>query len=533
MKGVLIIAILFVEVSVFAQSVFYEGLIYNNDSPAWEIAGLDQLPHDKNTDGQKHLRHYVQKSTSLLHEDKIILVSAMRYKDTESVSGFAINAYDEETGDEQWQYNITGIDQNIGVEAQFYALHDIYMEDGLLKLTIIHCDDFLFFDRPFEIDGLSRILYHYLDVNTGELLSVEDDNSQGTLNYYHEHPNQLYANDSGYLNVRYGTESLILQQLTKFGELLSSKSFPISEYSVSRHTGINHKAIYLLERIVENEDTMYQYSYKTHGDSPIMTKDISSSLRNEYELGQILSASSYVAFYEHGVRDLGVVKTVNDEPSSAVIFTWDGEFVMRVDPTYPGRHYDEFVVDYHPQLDTWLFIGTNRVPNTLDIHRINTDGSLELLYALDIEQFDHLLFAEGIKMLDNGDIIIAAAQTRYPYLQRRDPYFHFPIFMKITKEQLGLEVSTQDITTEEQAAAAVFDIYPQPATEHIQLRWQQDIGMSGSLMYQISDMRGQLIQSGSLDAGKNINISTLVSGQYLLQLRTDTRDLGVQSFVKM
>lgn len=84
----------------------------------------------------------------------------------------------------------------------------------------------------------------------------------------------------------------------------------------------------------------------------------------------------------------------------------------------------------------------------------------------------------------------------------------------------------------EQVTAADMNIYPNPASTFITLNMTKGIDMKGA-SYTIYDLYGRVISTGQLpNAQSEISINHLTSGQYFLQVTTETHQ-GVKQFTKL
>ncbi|RZK44466.1 MAG: T9SS type A sorting domain-containing protein, partial [Hymenobacter sp.] len=72
------------------------------------------------------------------------------------------------------------------------------------------------------------------------------------------------------------------------------------------------------------------------------------------------------------------------------------------------------------------------------------------------------------------------------------------------------------------------ELYPTPATDHLQLRTTASLASSH---YQILNALGQVVASGAADAG-SLNVASLQAGLYTLQLTTAGQPTLTRRFVK-
>ena len=76
------------------------------------------------------------------------------------------------------------------------------------------------------------------------------------------------------------------------------------------------------------------------------------------------------------------------------------------------------------------------------------------------------------------------------------------------------------------AAQAKIQLFPNPSTRFI------NIETEGNGSFEIIDLQGKLILSGSLDQKDQIKVESLTKGSYLLRLKTDKGLIGEKRFVK-
>ena len=60
-----------------------------------------------------------------------------------------------------------------------------------------------------------------------------------------------------------------------------------------------------------------------------------------------------------------------------------------------------------------------------------------------------------------------------------------------------------------------FNMYPNPASELVNLRWSSDKGQS---IYQLIDMQGRVLRNGSISSGLQVSLVGLLPGLYLFRL---------------
>ena len=77
-----------------------------------------------------------------------------------------------------------------------------------------------------------------------------------------------------------------------------------------------------------------------------------------------------------------------------------------------------------------------------------------------------------------------------------------------------------------------FSIYPNPATDRLNLQFPDQIGIA-DYNYEIYTSIGSLVSAGQITNNGSIDVSNLVTGMYYLRMRDSvTGDVGVLSWVK-
>jgi hypothetical protein len=73
-----------------------------------------------------------------------------------------------------------------------------------------------------------------------------------------------------------------------------------------------------------------------------------------------------------------------------------------------------------------------------------------------------------------------------------------------------------------------FNIYPNPATDHVICNYQGN----KEVTYYITDIQGRTLLQDLLSADKNVNVSTLTPGMYLMRIKSNGVISAPQKFIK-
>jgi hypothetical protein len=96
-------------------------------------------------------------------------------------------------------------------------------------------------------------------------------------------------------------------------------------------------------------------------------------------------------------------------------------------------------------------------------------------------------------------------------------------------EDYTINITQSTVGLSEWGNAPTFTLYPNPVSNRLTLNKTA----FDSLGYQVSDLSGQIIQTGTLNAlEKHITVSALPDGVYFLQLLGSNEAFGLQKFIK-
>ncbi len=183
----------------------------------------------------------------------------------------------------------------------------------------------------------------------------------------------------------------------------------------------------------------------------------------------------------------------------------------------------DFVEDYfdnngNPQTDYWVIAANVQDGSANNIFHNTTIG-----YPSYSRLDDKILFTyddNGSPLL--GTINIQASDKTLP-VDGSDV-----VLIEGAMKGVWFNVGTRDFTATKEIPPIDFNLYPQPASEYVQIAFDQQSNLPGQ--YEITDMTGKVMATGEINLHR-IDIQSLPAGAYVLEIRADHK-VGRKIMVK-
>lgn len=502
-----ILLLLIIPALALGQSVFYDSISFESDiTPEYTHSYIDTSASSVAFhNGNSHLR-FPSSLKHVMFEGNLIYYVAAGYQGAAINEGFIISLDSE--GNQNWVHKLASD------EGQYYYLSEMEVVDDqiLLKLFVSESTSV---GSAFSFGDVSSIQLRSLSAETGEEQTATDfTNRQYQIRY---NANNFKFDEEGLMMMQYLNDTLNLKHYDWNGIEDQNSTFTFEDNNgtiTSKYAILGRQGIMVYRSFLRDDVRDVYLYFLPYGSTEFERYSVSDMLSMEDQYVVNLHDDFFEVFTFPEANFNGY------NQKNITVFDLDGNYVSLSPDENLTSCYQDSEIHYSNSLDRWIYVGAKTIPNVIDIYEVSENGSMSLLLQLDIEQFDHLLNLVEVSSTSSGDLLIAASQTRYPYYDFLLDDLHFPVLLNISNEQLGVDVSTEELIHDQNSTSL---IQPNPVKDYFEVVFGD--GQSKEIL--VYDLLGKLIFSEIVDSHQMIHVDNWESGMYFVLISGENKAVKI------
>jgi len=268
-----------------------------------------------------------------------------------------------------------------------------------------------------------------------------------------------------------------------------------------------------------NTDASLDTSFGSNGLSEIIVGNIGTGFPKKIQLQndeKILIAGT---FYENNTINKFAAIKLNQNGSIDTSFANNGRYISLIGTGNGGKLASMKLLENNKI----LLVGNLSSSSGIGIVRLNSNGTLDNLFGTNgistiiNSNVTSVIVGDFVIKPNYKIIIVGAAKANAPNNKLQ-------IFTTQVNNSIAILSTTDDELKDK------FSIYPNPTNNFITIQNKEN--STESYDYKIVDLTGRIVKSGNSKFNEQINVESLTSGNYIIQIQTDSNQFITQKLIK-